>query len=360
MRRFLTFALGAGLAALVALAAVDALRSGGTQSRPDEAPQAETAPPAAAAAATTEAAAPPGWIGSVGGLADGLRRERIAGTLYLSADGCLDGRPRRLRVLALPDLTLSEGPAAQSCSFTLSADGNETGGPETVWSPQAPVLAAQTGPGSFEVIDVRHAHRLRLPGSAPSFAPDGDLVHVRGGRVVRWSNDCATAPVIISPPISFGPEQVGPYCSRTAVTRNEVARALPRGDRLESVDALAWADDSRLLAVLRTDEGSWLAAFEDGKSLGYGNGFVFRVEAPPKVDPTGRYMALSPGGYLEVYDRNAARAWGSSVRTTAYDWSSDGEWLAYADAGNVYLARTSDWTTRYSITVSTQSLAWRG
>jgi hypothetical protein len=368
MRRLLTLALALGLAALVALATVDALRESDETATPSRgaATGTETETQAEpvdepATTSTTEPAAPPPWVEAPEELAEGLRRDEIGGTLLLSADGCGDGRERRLRMLRLPDLTLSDGPPAHTCSFTVSANGQETGGPDAVWSPRASILAAPTGPLSFEVIDVRHAGRFGLPGSVPAFAPNGDLTHVQGGRgrVLRWGYDCEQAYGTVSLPVALDPTRVGPLCGSTAVTRKELARALPLGDRLEAVDALAWADGTRLLAVLRTAEGSWLAAFEDGESLGYGNGFVFRVEAPLKVDPTGRYVALSPGGYLEIYDRDAGRAWGSAIRTTAYDWSPDGRWLAYAANGKVHLARTSDWTTRHSFTVSTDSIAWR-
>ena len=78
------------------------------------------------------------------------------------------------------------------------------------------------------------------------------------------------------------------------------------------------------------------------------------------ADPTGDYVALTPAGYLEVYDRDAFRVWASSIETADFDWSPDGDWLAYAAHDrNVYFVRTSDWTTRFSLQASTEGLAWR-
>ena len=79
----------------------------------------------------------------------------------------------------------------------------------------------------------------------------------------------------------------------------------------------------------------------------------------PRADPTGRFVALTPGGYLEVYDRGARRVLALSIQPEAFEWSPDGEWLAYAAADNVFLVRTSDWTTRFSLPFSTHGLAWR-
>jgi len=365
MRRLPTLALTLGLSALVAVAAVDALRGSG-----EPPPRAEDRGPVTGdsgqedepqrSAIVVEPAAPTASrIEDHAELADRLRRNAVGGTLYLSADGCLEWNVRRLRALRLPELRLSEGPRSRTCSFTVSADGEDAAGEEAVWSPEVPILAAETDADELEVIDVEHARRLRLAGSVPAFKPDGTLTHVRAGKVVEWRADCAGAGVIVSPSISFAPRQIGPNCALTAVARTELERALPSGDRLRSVDALVWADSSRMLAVLRTAEGSWLAAYENGRSLGYANRLVSPSTKPPRADPVGMYVALSPGGYLEVYDRDGLRAWGSSIQAAAYDWSPDGDWLAYAAGGNVFLVRTSDWTTRFSLPVSTEGLAWR-
>jgi hypothetical protein len=359
MRRLVTLALAVGLATLVAFGVVDALRgSGDTPSLTETTPPDGRTQPLEVEVERT--AAPPPWVEDRDGLGDRLRRNGVRGTLYLSADGCLDGTERPLRALRVPEFELTEGPGAISCPFTVSADGQHAAGREAAWSASVAIFAAETTPDLFEVIDVKQPGGLGLAGSAPAFKPDGTLTHALSGRVVELSDDCGKADELISPQISFGRDQLGPYCSRTAVSRHELARALPSGVRLGSVDALVWLSRSRMLAVLRTAQGPWLAAFEHGRSLGYANGLASRSTTQPLADPTGRYVALTPGGYLEVYDRNALRVWASSIEGVAFDWSPDGDWLAYTgNDRNVYLLRTVDWTTRFSLQAGTDGLAWR-
>ena len=361
MRRTVTLVLVLGLAALFAVAVGDALRDPRDQPRAEPAP-ADTAPaPPAPEVEAEPAPETPPWDEDRAGLADRLSGNGIRGTLYLSADDCGGGDTRPLRALLLPELELTRGPPVRGCPFTVSADGEHAAGRGAAWSPTVSVSAAQTRPGRFEVVDARHAGALRLAGSAPAFKPDGMLTHALSGRVVEWSNECGEARELMSPPISFGPKEVGPYCSRTTVSRRKLARALPEGDRLSSVDALVWLDTTRLTAVLRTRGGSWLAAYRKGRRPKGANGLVGRTTTTPLADPTGRYVALTPNGYLEVYDRDAGRVWASSsIPARAFDWSPDGDWLAYAaDDRNVYFLRTSDWTTRFSLQADTVGLAWR-
>jgi hypothetical protein len=260
----------------------------------------------------------------------------------------------------LPELELAEGPSSGGCRFTVSGDGESADGPEAAWSPTVPIFVAETARSRIEIVDTRSSAGLTLPGSAPAFTPDGSLTQALGGRIVAWSNDCGNANAFISPPLSFGPQETGPYCSRTVVSRRELRQGVPESDRLGAVDGLAWLDGSRLVAVLRSDDGSWIAAYENGRSLGTGNGLVGRSTTRPLADPTGRYVALTPSGYLEVYDRDRGRVWASSVSAIAFDWSPDGDWLAYAaEDRNVYFLRTSDWTTRFSLQAATEGLAWR-
>lgn len=360
MRRILTLALAVGLATLVAVGVVDTLRGQGDPRRAETPPAADEPASSTNAVEVEGSLETPPWVEDRAGLANRLSLNAIQGTLYLSPDRCLGGDVRPLRALRLPELELTEGPETNTCLFTVSADGSYAAGHEAAWSPSVPVFAAESRPDLFQVVDVKHSGVLGLPGSVPAFRPDGALTHALSGRVVEWSNDCAEAHEFISPPVSFGPEEVGPSCSRTAVSRHELARALPSGNRLESVDGLVWLDSSRLMAVLRAAGESWLAPYEEGRSLGYAIGLISRSTTAPLADPTGEYVALTPGGYLEIYDRDALRVWASSVEAVTFDWSPDGGWLAYAaDDRNVYFVRTSDWTTRFSLRAATQGIAWR-
>jgi hypothetical protein len=345
MRRLLTFLLAVGLAVLVAAAAVDALR--GAE------PSAETG---TRTVETVRKPPAPAWLEGGVGEVQRLAREGVRGTLYLSADGCLDGNVRRLRALGLPTLEFSEGPRSQTCSFTLSADGEYTAGAEAVWSPQGPLFASTTGPAELSVINAEQPGDLKLAGSAPAFRPDGTFTHMRAGRVVEWTTECEEAASVVSPAISPGPD-VGPYCVRPVLTAEALKRALPPDVRLQSVDALAWLSDSHLLALLETRERVWVAAYENGRPR-HASPFAISADAV-RVDPTGEYVGILARSTVVVHDRDTAIPWGSSLETRAFDWSPDGEWLAYATTGNVYLVRTSDWTTQFRLPLSTTGVAWR-
>jgi hypothetical protein len=343
MRRLVTLALALGLAALVAVAAVDALR------------ETDDSPPEARVGSNDRDFA---LFEGRAAEAARLRRLGVSGRLYLSADMCGQPGARPIRILRLPELELERGLRWPVCSFSLSDDEERLADGTAVWSPRDPVFATWTR-NTIELTAANTSGHFSLAGSAPAFKRDGTFTHVRDGEVVEWTSDCAEAAEMVSPPVPLGADPFGPYCPHRVITRSELGRALPKDDRLQSVDALVWADDKRLLANLRTAAGSWLAAYENGRSLGYANGLFSSRTKPPLADPNGDYLALGSGGFLEVFDRNAGRAWESSLQTLAYDWSPDGSWLAVAAPTRIHLVRTSDWTSQFTFPLSTESLAWR-
>ncbi len=360
MRRFLTPALVLGLSTLIAVGLVDALRGGPIRESQSgtTAPDSEASPGVEIDVDLVEATPP--WVEDRAGLADRLRRNGVRGTLYLSAPDCSDGRARPLRALHLPELELGQGPSTPYCRFTVSAEGDGAARREVVWSPSLSVYTGRTDDGLLEVVDLKSPGRLLLSGSAAAFKPDGTLSLALSKSVIEWSGSCVDEDVVISPPVELGNGGTGAYCLKTDIPRRELTRALPSGRRLESVDSLAWLGRSRLLAVLQAGGASWIAPYEAGRSLGYANGLVSHSRTAALADPTGDYVALTPAGYLEVYDRDAFRVWASSIETADFDWSPDGDWLAYAGHDrNVYFVRTSDWTTRFSLRASTEGLAWR-
>ena len=129
MRRLMTLALALGLGALVAVAAVDALRGS---------PEPRAADTKPAATRPERPPSPADWVEDGPAIAASLARLGVTGTLYLSADGCLSGADEPLDAVGLPDLTLSEGPTAGSCAFSLSSDGWHSAGRDAVWSPAGP------------------------------------------------------------------------------------------------------------------------------------------------------------------------------------------------------------------------------
>jgi hypothetical protein len=78
-----------------------------------------------------------------------------------------------------------------------------------------------------------------------------------------------------------------------------------------------------------------------------------------RAQPEGVNVGVLDRLGLLVYDTRALPVFSTARATLAYDWSPQGDWLAYATEGAVYLVRTSDWTTHIRIRVSTQGLAWR-
>jgi hypothetical protein len=347
MRRVLTLVLTVGLAALVAVAAVDALR-GSTE------PQVKESRPTPTRTQPPQSGA--GWVEDGPTIAARLARLGVTGTLYLSADGCLSGGVEPLRAVRLPDLALTEGPEVGSCAFSVSADGRHAAGRDTVWSPVAPVLAAETGTGVV-LIDADTEAELELPGRVPAFTPLGFLSLVDGGSIVTWTNDCEGAAETVSPAFSLVPGEPGPYCRRVAVRRAALGRELPPRARLRRVVSHAWTSEGALTAVLDTTAGARIATYDGGRAAS-----VSPFESPlgpVRAQPGGVNVGVLDRLALLVFDDRPAPLFGPSLPPLAYDWSPRGDWLAYAGDEAVYLVRTSDWSTQVRLRVSTQGLAWR-
>jgi hypothetical protein len=92
---------------LVVVAALDSFRGG----EPDARPRATTAARDTAASAELRE------------VAERLRRQNVAGVLYLSPERCESAEPAPLRAFRLPDLDRVDGPEYHACSFSLSPDG---------------------------------------------------------------------------------------------------------------------------------------------------------------------------------------------------------------------------------------------
>jgi hypothetical protein len=347
MRRLVTLAVAVGLAALVAVATVDALRRSPESQVKDTRP----APPR-----TAPPPSPSAWVEDGPAIAARLARLGVTGTLYLSADGCLAGGVEPLRAVRLPDLALTEGPEIGSCSFSVSTDGRHAAGRDAVWSPVAPVLAAETGTGVV-LIDADTEAEWELPGRAPTFTPDGAVALVDRGAIVTWTNDCDGATETVSPAFSLVPGELGPHCRRIAVRRAALGEKLPPRARLRRVVSQAWTSDRSLTAVLDTTGGARIATYDDGEAVAT-SPFVSTL-GPMRAQPGGDRVALLDRLAVTVYDRQPLPLFSPSLATLAYDWSPGGDWLAYAGDEAVYLVRTSDWTTQFRLRVSTEGLAWR-
>jgi hypothetical protein len=347
MRRLLTLAITVGLAALVAVAAVDALRGSSESQVADTDPvPTRTEPPRSAA----------DWVGDGPAIAARLARLGVTGTLYLSADGCLSGGVEALRAVRLPDLALTEGPQIGSCAFSVSSDGRHAAGRDAVWSPVAPVLAAETGTGVV-LIDADTEAEWQLPGRAPAFTPDGSFALVQHGAIVTWTNDCDRATGTVSPALSLVPGEPASYCRRVGVGREALGGLLPPGARLRRVVSQAWTSENDLTALLETTAGARIATYENGRAAAL-SPFASTL-GPLRAQPGGVNVGVLDRIALTVFDAQPLPLFSPSLATLAYDWSPRGDWLAYAGDDAVYLVRTSDWTTQFRLRVSTQGLAWR-
>jgi hypothetical protein len=347
MRRLLTLALAVGLAALVAVAAVDALRgSSESQVAHTGSVPIRTEPPRSTA----------DWVEDGPAIAARLARLGVTGTLYLSADGCLSGEVEPLRAVRLPDLALTEGPEIGSCAFSVSSDGRHAAGSDAVWSPIAPVLAAETGTGVV-LIDAETGAEWELPGRAPAFTPDGSLALVHHSAIVTWTNDCDRATETVSPVLSLVPGEPGPYCRRVAVGREALSGRLPPRTRFRGVESQAWTSENDLTALVHTTAGARIATYENGRATAV-SPFASTL-GPMRAQPGGVNVGLLDRIAVTVYDKQPLPLFSPSLGTLAYDWSPQGDWLAYAGDEAVYLVRTSDWTTHFRLRVSTLGLAWR-
>lgn len=342
MRRGVSFALALGLAAVVVLAAIDALR------RPPrtQAPPVDEEPPSAAI-----------WMDSGEAIAARLARLGVTGTLYLSPDGCGLRTTRPLRAVRLPDLGLSDGPGLGSCPFSLSVDGGYAAGPEAVWSPKAPIFAAGTGT-ALAVIDAERAEQWELAGSTPAFKPNGTFTSVLDGSIVVWTSDCPATANLTVPQFPFAPDETRPYCAREVVGQDELARLLPAQASVTAVERLVWTSDDRAVALLQTSAGPRLASFEGGRNRASAARPAGDQVGPMRARPGGGEIAVLAGGHVSVYG-GGHESWRSPVDARAFDWSPDGDWLAYATTFGVYLVRASDWTSQFRLPASTHGLAWR-
>ena len=177
-----------------------------------------------------------------------------------------------------------------------------------------------------------------------------------GGAIVTWTSDCEGAPETVSPAFSLVPGEPGPYCSSLAVGRAALSGRLPARARRPRVFSQAWTSDHNVTAIVETTAGARVATYEGGRPATAG---TFRIALGPlRARPGGVNVSVLDLVRLVVLDSQPLPVFGS-LATIAYDWSPQGDWLAYATDDAVYLVRTSDWTTHVRLRVSTQGLAWR-
>jgi hypothetical protein len=323
MRRWPTWLIVGALVALGAAAVADALR-GEAERTLQPKPRGETAPPPSEPAALT-----------------------VGGALYFSnsEDQCrLSGV--RLPGLGNPAFDPATGPPPKlrSCRFSLSPDGDSALPGEAEWAPFGTRYARQVG-DRIEVGEALSGRRVRFPGSAPAFKPDGTLTYAQGKRVVAWTKGCR------------------PHC-RVLISARDIGAA--SGGPVSAVRSLAWLDDTRVVIVVGTrvqfsprEEIVILDGREAVAGILGDFGAGLRLEASPRG---GYFSAWYGDNLFTLRDRD-----GNTIefpllsRVRALAWSPDDQWTAVATEISVVLFRTDEENARIRrLPIVARDLAWRG
>jgi hypothetical protein len=219
----------------------------------------EAGPPALA-----EAEEARNWLGRVG----------ATGRLFVTVPGC------RLRALRLPDLEWEEEPDVRApCRFTLTP--NDAPLDEAVSVSPTGELRALCEDGSLRVFQ-NGGFRTSLPGACgPAWMGDGTLTFVRNGGL--WH---------------------GIESARPLVSRQRVSELLGRPSALEEV---AWVDDQRFWAVVRSGETAIVALLSTTDDLVFSPSFTARAISGLRVSATGMVAARTDQGVV-FFDTGGRRA----------------------------------------------------
>ena len=200
---------------------------------------------------------------------DGL----ATGRLLVTVPGC------RLHALRLPDLAWDEEPDLPApCRFTLDADGTVLA--ESVSAPGAGDLTASCEGPDLHVFQ-GGGFRTRLPNACgPAWMGDGTLTFIRDGGLWRGVED-----------------------ARRLLSREQVSEILGRPSALEEV---AWVDDERFWAVVRSG-GSSLLALMSTDRLVFSPSFTSRTIEGLRVSSSGMVAARADEGVV-IFDSGGRRA----------------------------------------------------
>lgn len=331
--RLSTLLILTGVTLLALFAAVDALRGTSTSRSPGPTTQKEQTrvePPPIAGDPAIEGRA---------GLETRLRAAGVAGTLFITDEGC------RLRALSLPRLNwlLDSGAEGDECEFTVAPDSRHVirFGGGVVWSPNGRT-SASCGANSVVVHGRTGQQLYEMVGyCAPAWKPDGTFTLARGGTLVVFRLPCQKGRRVCEHVI-LSNSDLDP------VLRNE---STPYRSLYAPVIRQAiWLSDSRVALVIRTrvraQPGSrldLLAIFE-GRRL-VGEPLVNSRFDELVVSPHRRYLAIHGSSFrglsfVDAVGRLLARNPLASGHHAA--WSPDERWTAVATGGSTYLFRTAE------------------
>jgi hypothetical protein len=302
MRRWATWLLVGGLAALGAVAVADALR--GTSS------VRQTAPVGTSASARDDEPA----------------ADAMSGVLYYSdaADEC------RVEGLRLPDLVDAPAPNFRSCRFSLSPEGDVLPG-DVAWSPDGRFAARERG-NVIELFSTLAPGPTRIPGHAPAFKPNGTFTYVDGNDVVECPGKEVTAP-----------------CTRIGAR----FRDWP-------VLELAWLSNARMAVITKPSE--YVLTIREGRLHSSTFGFG-RPLTDLQVSPRGNFVAVRAegrGGLLVLGPDGLAASLPLFTAPRAITWSPDERWTAVATRSSVFVFRTNTGEARLRrLPIVARDLVWR-
>jgi hypothetical protein len=204
------------------------------------------------------------WLGRVGG----------TGRLLVTVPGC------RLRALRLPDLVWDEEPDVPApCKFTLTPNDVPLDEAVSV-SPTGELRAACEG-GGLRVFQ-NDGFRAQLSGACgPAWMGDGTLTFIRNGGLWRGIED-----------------------AHRLVSREQVGETFGRPSALEEV---AWLDDERFWAVVRSGGGAIVALMSTANSLAFSPSFTTRAIEDLRVSASGMVAARTDQGVV-FFDSGGRRA----------------------------------------------------
>jgi hypothetical protein len=292
-----------GVALLGLFAAVDSLRGTGTSSPPNPATEEEQA------RIELESIAGEPAIEGRGALEARLRAAGVAGTLFITDEGC------RLRALSLPGLKwlLDSGADGDECEFTVAPDSRHVVrfGGGVAWSPNGRT-SASCGRNSVAVHGRTGQQLYRVLGyCAPAWKPDGTFTLARGGTLV-----------VFRPPCEEGQR----VCEHVILSNGDLEPALRRGSTpfrslyAPVIRQATWLSDSRVALIIHTRVRAQPGSRFDVLAIFEGR----RLVGEPIVNLRFDELAVSPSRrYLAVH--------GSSFRG-----------LSFVDTNGRLLARKSD------------------
>ncbi len=202
------------------------------------------------------------WLGGVDG-----------GRLFLTDSDC------RLRALRVPDLIWEEEPdAAAPCTFTLGPRGTAVDKSISV-SPTSELRATCQG-GSLRVFDDAGLRAELANACAPAWMGDGTLTFIRNGGLWQGMDD-----------------------AQQLLSRQQVSELFGRPAALEEV---AWVDDERFWAVVRSGESATVALMTTDRLVSSPS-FTTRTIENLHVNATGLLAARTDQGVV-FFDSRGERA----------------------------------------------------